>query len=76
MISTPGSPNMRMAKNIVTLPPGTHDHVVRADLDAVVRRDVLGDRLAQRQDAGRRRVAVVAVAQGLDRRLDDVAGAS
>ena len=30
-----------------------------------------GDRLAQRQDADRRRVAVMAVAQRLDRRLDN-----
>ena len=31
-----------------------------------------GDRLAQRRDAVRRRVAVLAVAQRLDRRFDDM----
>ena len=33
-----------------------------------------GDRLAQRQDAVRRGIAVMAVAQRLDRRLDDMLG--
>ena len=33
--------------------------------------EIGGDRLAQRQDADRRRIAVMAVAQRLDRRLDD-----
>ena len=60
--------------NMVGLPPGmiitsSGDTV---DLEALVQ--VGGDRLAQRQDAGRRRVAVVAVAQRLDRGLDDVVG--
>jgi hypothetical protein len=36
--------------------------------------DVSGHRLAQRQDAGCRRVAMVTVAQGLHGRLDDVGG--
>ena len=43
---------------------------------AILRRllDVGGDRLAERLDAGRRRVAVVAVSERLDRRLDDMIG--
>ena len=50
-----------------------HDHdPVGVDLDAAILRDVLGDRLAQRQDAVRRGVAVMAVGQRLLRRGDDV----
>ena len=60
--------------NIVTLPPGTIEDVVGRDLDAEAPVEVGGDRLAQRQDAGRRRIAVMAVAQRLDRRLDDMGG--
>ena len=57
--------------NMVGLPPGK---IITAsgetlDLEALVQ--VGGDRLAQRQDADRRRVAVMAVAQRLDRRLDN-----
>ena len=48
------------------------DDRVGVDLDAVAALQVLGHRLAQRQDALRRRVAVMAVAQRLDGRLDDV----
>ena len=60
--------------NMVGLPPGmiitsSGDTV---DLEALVQ--VGGDRLAQRQDAVRRRVAVMAVAQRLDGGLDDVLG--
>ena len=52
-----------------------HDHhEVGRHLDAEAPVDVGGDRLAQFLDAGRRRVAVVAVAQRLHRRLDDVLG--
>ena len=56
------------------LPPGTIDHLVGRDLDAEAAVDVGGDRLAERLDAGRRRIAVMAVAERLDRRLDDVVG--
>ena len=45
-------------------------------LDAVAAVQVLRHRLAQRQDALGRRVAVVAVAQRLDGGLDDVLPAS
>ena len=60
--------------NMVGLPPGM---IITSsgdtlDLEALVQ--VGGHRLAQRQDAVRRRVAVMAVAQRLDRRLDDVIG--
>ena len=59
---------------MVILPPGTIDHLIGRDLDVDPPVDVGGDRLAQRLDAGRRRVAVVAVAQRLHRRLDDMVG--
>ena len=59
---------------MVTLPPGTIDHLVGRDLDVEAAVDVGGDRLAERLDAGRRRIAVMAVAERLDRRLDDVVG--
>ena len=72
MISAPGSPNIRIAKNMVTLPPGTMTIRSGIDLDAVAAGHVGRHRLAQRQDAVRRRVAVMAVAQRLDRGLDDV----
>ena len=76
MISAPGWPNIRMAKNIVGLPPGMMTMLSGLDLDAVALVQILRDRLAQRQDALRRRVAVMAVAQRLDRRFDDVLRAS
>ena len=73
-MSAPGSPNIRIDMNMVGLPPGriitsSGDTV---DLEALVQ--VGGDRLAQRRNADRRRVAVVAVAQRLDRGLDDEVG--
>ena len=56
--------------NMVGLPPGMIITCrARPDLEALVQ--VGGHRLAQRRDAGRRRVAVMAVAQRLDRRFDD-----
>ena len=72
MISAPGSPNMTMAKTIVTLPPGTT--TIRSGWTSTPRRGSMsgGHGLAQGQDAVGRRVAVVAVAQRLDRGLDDV----
>ena len=63
---------MAIAMNIVTLPPGTITIRSGMDLDAAPQRHVGGHRLAQGQDAVGRRVAVVAVAQRLDRGLDDV----
>ena len=74
MISAPGSPNIRMAKNIVTLPPGTTSTCVGRDLDAVAAVQIGRHRLAQRQDAVGRRVAVMAVGQRLAPGLDDVLG--
>ena len=58
--------------NMVGLPPGMiiTSSGETLDLEALVQ--VGGHRLAQRQDADRRRVAVMAVAQRLDRGLDDV----
>ena len=76
MISAPGAPNIRMEKNMVGLPPGMMTIVVGIDLDVVAAVQVVGHRLAQRQDALRRRVAVMAVAQRLDGGLDDVLPAS
>ena len=55
------------------LAAGHDDDVAGIDLDAVALFQVLGDRLAQRQDALRRRIAVVAIAQRLDGGFDDVA---
>ena len=57
--------------NMVGLPPGMimTSSGETLDLEALVK--VGGHRLAQRQDADGRRVAVMAVAQRLDRRLDD-----
>ncbi len=61
-----------IAKNIVTLPPGTQTTLSGSTVTPRVR--VGGDRLAQRQDARRRSVAVMAVAQRLHGGLDDVFG--
>ena len=71
-MSTPGAPNIRIAICIVTLPPGTISTLVWRDLDAVAAKKVGGDRLAQAGDPVGRRVAVLAVAQRLDRRFDDM----
>ena len=50
-----------------------HDqHEVGRNLRAEPAMQVLGHRLAQGRDAGRVRIAMLAVAQRLDRRLDDV----
>ena len=46
--------------------------MVRIDLDPVPPVQVGGHRFAQRQDTVRRGIAVMAVPQRLDRRLDDV----
>jgi hypothetical protein len=52
-----------------------HDQDVRGiDCDLAAQQDVRRHRLAQGRDAVRRRVAVMAVAQRLHRRLDDVLG--
>ena len=56
------------------LAAGHDHHLVGRDLDAEALVQIGGDRLAQRRDAVRRRVAVVAVAQRLDRGLDDEIG--
>ena len=53
------------------LAAGKDHHRVRRDADRKALVQVGGDRLAQRQDADRRRVAVMTVAQRLDRCLDD-----
>ncbi len=60
--------------NIVGLPPG---RIITSSGDTSTVEalaEVGGHRLAQRRDADRRRVAVVAVAQRLDRCLDDEVG--
>ena len=54
------------------LAAGHDHHPVRGDLEAAPQRHVGRHRLAQRQDAVGGRVAVVAVAQRLDRGLDDM----
>ena len=56
------------------LAAGEDHHGVRRDVDIEPFMQIGGDRLAQRQDADRRRVTVVAVAQRLHRRLDDEIG--
>ena len=76
MISAPGWPNIRMEKNIVGLPPGQMTIVSGCTSTPCRRFRSAGDRLAQRQDALRRRVAVMAVAQRLDGGFDDVLPAS
>ena len=60
--------------NMVGLPPGMI--ITLSGETSTLKRlcKIGGDRLAQRRNAGRRRVAVVAVAQRLDRRLDDEIG--
>ncbi len=60
--------------NMVTLPPGTISTRSGRHVDAEALVEVGRDGLAQRQDAGGRRVAVVPVAQRLDGGLDDVLG--
>ena len=57
--------------NMVGLPPGMIITSSGETLDLKALVQVGGDRFAQRQDADRRRIAVMAVAQRLDRRLDD-----
>ena len=58
--------------NMVTLPPGHDQTRSGGDLDAEPAMQIFRHRLAQGSDAGRVRIAVLAVAQRLDRRLDDV----
>jgi hypothetical protein len=53
--------------------PVTH-HQIGIHLRTEATLQVSGNRLAQRSDAAGRRVAVVAVTQGLDRRFDDMVG--
>ncbi len=60
--------------NMVGLPPGM---IITSSGDTLTLNRLMqvgGDRLAQRRDADRRRVAVMAVAQRLHRRLDDEVG--
>jgi hypothetical protein len=57
---------------MVGLPPG-RIITFSGETSTPARQRAARDRLAQRQDAGGRRVAVMAVAQRLDRGLDDVA---
>ena len=57
--------------NMVGLPPGK---IMTSSGETPTSKrlcEIGGDRLAQRQDADRRRIAMMAVAQRLDRRLDD-----
>ena len=71
-MSAPFSPNIMIAMNIVTLPPGT----IRtrsgdtSTLEPAVQ--ILRHRLAQRRNPGRVGIAVLAVAQRLDGGLDDM----
>ena len=58
--------------NIVGLPPGKIITASGDDIDLESLVQIGRDRLAQRQDADRRRVAMMAVAQRLHRRLDNV----
>ena len=54
------------------LAAGHDQHQLGRDLDAKAAVKIGRDRLAQGQDARRRGIAVLAVAQRLDRRLDDM----
>ena len=60
--------------NMVGLPPGMIITSSGETVDAEALVQVGGHRLAQRQDAVRGRIAMMAVAQRLDRRLDDMVG--
>ncbi len=57
---------------MVTLPPGTISTLSGRYLDAVALVQVGRDRLAQGENAVRRGIAMLAVAQRLDGRLDDM----
>ena len=57
---------------MATLPPGVIRGQVGRNVDAEAALQVGRHRLAQRRDSVGRGVAVLAVAQRLDRRLDDV----
>ena len=58
--------------NIVDLAAGHDKDEVRRHIDAETAVQVLRHRLAQRRDARRVGIAVLAVAQRLDRGLDDM----
>ena len=70
-MSAPGSPNIKIDMNMVGLPPGKIITASGETLDFESFVQIGGDRLAQRQNADRGRIAVLAVAQRLDRRLDN-----
>ena len=72
MTSSPGIDQRRQREVDDGLAAGHDDHVVRTHVDAAVPGDVLGEDLAHLGQAGRRPVVGVAVAQGLDRLVDDV----
>ena len=74
MISAPGLAEHQVAKNIVTLPPGTITTWSGSTSTPVPPLQVGRHRLAQRQDAVGRRIAVMPVAQRLHRGLDDMSG--
>ena len=71
-MSAPFSPNIMIAMNIVTLPPGTIS--TRSGETSTPRRRCRSSATASRKggDAGRVGIAVLAVAQRLDGRLDDM----
>ena len=72
-MSAPFSPNISIAMNIVTLPPGTiMMTIVRRHFGPEAAMQVLRHRLAQRRDPRRVGIAMLAVAQSFDRRLDDM----
>ena len=60
--------------NMVGLPPGMIITSSGETVDAEALVQIGGDRLAQRQDADGGRIAMMAVAQRLDRGLDDMIG--
>ena len=71
-MSAPGSPNIRIAMYMVTLPPGAI-RTLSGDTSVLKRRrDVGRDSFAQRRNSRRRGVSMMTVAKRLDRSLDDV----
>ena len=72
MISAPASPNISMAKNIVTLPPGTMRTQLGSIVDAMAAIKIGSHGFAELRDAVGGRVTVLAVARRLDGCFDDV----
>ena len=73
-MSTPGLAEHQDRHVHCDLAAGHDQDEVGRDFDAETPVQIRRHRLAQRRNAGRRRIAVLAVAQRLDRGLDDMGG--